>query len=41
LGFCDPSTSDSNPGWPLRNLLILAAKEWYVRVLMEGEISYI
>ena len=21
IGFCDPSTLDSNPGWPLRNFL--------------------
>ncbi|KAL8594890.1 hypothetical protein ACOMHN_038453 [Nucella lapillus] len=24
-GFCDPSTLDSNPGWPLRNLITLLA----------------
>lgn len=28
LGFCDPSTLETNPGWPLRNLLVLAAVRW-------------
>ena len=32
LGFADPATLDSNPGWPLRNLLMLAAQQWYVYV---------
>ena len=26
IGFCDPSTLDSNPGWPLRNLLMLMSQ---------------
>ncbi len=26
--FADPSTYDSNPGWPLRNLLILIRHRW-------------
>ena len=28
LCFCDPCTSEEHPGWPLRNLLILAARVW-------------
>lgn len=28
LGFCDPCTLDTNPGWPLRNFLALAGKAW-------------
>jgi ubiquitin-like modifier-activating enzyme ATG7 len=28
LGYCDPSTLPSNPGWPLRNLLMLASQLW-------------
>lgn len=28
LGFADPSTMESNPGWPLRNFLSLAAFHW-------------
>ena len=26
--FCDPCTSEEHPGWPLRNLLIAAARIW-------------
>ncbi|XP_065918994.1 ubiquitin-like modifier-activating enzyme ATG7 [Dysidea avara] len=28
VGFCDPCTLESNPGWPLRNFLALIAKQW-------------
>ena len=28
VGFCDPSTLERNPGWPLRNFLILLAQSW-------------
>ena len=28
LCFCDPCTSEEHPGWPLRNLLIAAARLW-------------
>lgn len=28
IGFCDPSTLDTNPGWPLRNFLILVSQTW-------------
>ena len=28
VGFCDPSTLDSNPGWPLRNFLYLISQNW-------------
>lgn len=28
LTFSDPSTSDSHPGWPLRNLLALVLHQW-------------
>ncbi|MCL4126215.1 UNVERIFIED_CONTAM: hypothetical protein GTU68_042362, partial [Idotea baltica] len=28
LGFSDPSSAPSHPGWPLRNLLTLAAVRW-------------
>lgn len=30
LAFSDPCNLDSNPGWPLRNLLLLAAARWHV-----------
>ena len=36
IGFTDPSTETENPGWPLRNLLVLIRKRWglgKVRVL--------
>ena len=26
LGFADPGTLESNPGWPLRNLLAVVSK---------------
>ena len=29
LGVCDPCTLEAHPGWPLRNLLTLAAYHWY------------
>ena len=28
LGMSDPSTLETNPGWPLRNFLMLAAQQW-------------
>lgn len=28
VGFTDPSTESENPGWPLRNLLVLIRKRW-------------
>jgi ubiquitin-like modifier-activating enzyme ATG7 len=28
--FADPSTYDTNPGWPLRNLLILMRHRWHL-----------
>ncbi|XP_033097274.1 ubiquitin-like modifier-activating enzyme ATG7 [Anneissia japonica] len=28
VGFCDPCTLDTNPGWPLRNLLALISFQW-------------
>ncbi|RUS13392.1 LOW QUALITY PROTEIN: hypothetical protein BC937DRAFT_95397, partial [Endogone sp. FLAS-F59071] len=31
LGFADPSSLPSNPGWPLRNLLVLVHRQWNVR----------
>ncbi|RUP47568.1 hypothetical protein BC936DRAFT_145578 [Jimgerdemannia flammicorona] len=31
LAFADPSSLPSNPGWPLRNLLVLAHRRWNVR----------
>ncbi|KAF8447073.1 autophagy ubiquitin-activating enzyme ApgG [Kalaharituber pfeilii] len=31
VGFTDPSTETENPGWPLRNLLVLARKRWGLR----------
>lgn len=36
VGFTDPSTETENPGWPLRNLLVLVRRRWglgKVRVL--------
>ena len=36
IGFTDPSTETENPGWPLRNLLVLIRRRWgleKVRVL--------
>jgi len=32
VGFCDPSTLETNPGWPLRNFLMLLAQQWGDRV---------
>lgn len=32
IGFADPCTLDSNPGWPLRNLLVLLAYKWGERL---------
>lgn len=40
VGFTDPSTETENPGWPLRNLLVLVRKRWglnKVRVLCYKE----
>lgn len=28
VGFCDPSTVEENPGWPLRNFLLLLGQTW-------------
>ncbi|KAK3248623.1 Ubiquitin-like modifier-activating enzyme ATG7 [Cymbomonas tetramitiformis] len=33
LAFCDPCNLPSNPGWPLRNLLLLAAAQWGSRAV--------
>jgi ubiquitin-like modifier-activating enzyme ATG7 len=30
VSFCDPSTYEENPGWPLRNLLILIRHRWHL-----------
>ncbi|KAF2640185.1 autophagy-related protein 7 [Massarina eburnea CBS 473.64] len=30
VSFADPSTYDENPGWPLRNLLILIRNRWHL-----------
>ncbi|KAF9118329.1 Autophagy protein 7 [Mortierella sp. 14UC] len=41
VGFADPSSLDSNPGWPLRNLLALLQYRWKVtkvRVLCFREV---
>lgn len=41
IGFADPSSLDSNPGWPLRNLLALVQYRWKVtkvRVLCFREV---
>ncbi|CAI8052381.1 Ubiquitin-like modifier-activating enzyme ATG7, partial [Geodia barretti] len=40
LGFCDPSTMETNPGWPLRNLLILAAQKWSDRLNVVDVLCY-
>lgn len=40
VAFTDPSTETENPGWPLRNLLVLVRKRWglnKVRVLCYKE----
>lgn len=40
IGFTDPSTEAENPGWPLRNLLVLVRKRWglnKVKVLCHRE----
>ena len=40
VGFTDPSTERENPGWPLRNLLVLVRKRWglsKVRILCYKE----
>lgn len=31
VAFVDPSEYDDNPGWPLRNLLVLVRKRWGLR----------
>uniref|UniRef100_A0A673N1T5 Ubiquitin-like modifier-activating enzyme ATG7 n=1 Tax=Sinocyclocheilus rhinocerous TaxID=307959 RepID=A0A673N1T5_9TELE len=33
VGVYDPCTLPQHPGWPLRNLLILLAKQWHLDVL--------
>ncbi|KAF8936561.1 Autophagy protein 7 [Dissophora ornata] len=41
IGFADPSSLDSHPGWPLRNLLALLQHQWKVtkvRVLCLREV---
>jgi ubiquitin-like modifier-activating enzyme ATG7 len=41
VGFADPSSLDSHPGWPLRNLLALVHYRWKVskvRVLCFREV---
>jgi len=30
VGFADPSALAANPGWPLRNFLVLLRKHWKV-----------
>ncbi|XP_064398702.1 ubiquitin-like modifier-activating enzyme ATG7 [Halichondria panicea] len=40
LGFSDPSTLESNPGWPLRNYLIMAAAQWGDKVGMVDVLCY-
>ena len=37
IGFYDPSTLDSNPGWPLRNFLYFISHTWG-NVLMEVDV---
>lgn len=31
--MADPSNNPDHPGWPLRNMLLLAAKQWQVSEL--------
>ena len=33
LCMADPSNNPDHPGWPLRNMLLLAAKQWQVSEL--------
>ena len=33
LCMADPSNNPDHPGWPLRNMLLLAAKRWQVTTL--------
>ncbi len=40
IGFCDPSTLEANPGWPLRNFLILVAQNWGDRIKQLNVICY-
>ena len=40
IGFCDPSTLDTNPGWPLRNFLILVAQTWQNKCSTVNVICY-
>jgi len=30
VGFADPSSLPTNPGWPLRNLLVLLQRRWNI-----------
>ena len=40
IGFCDPSTLESNPGWPLRNLMILVAQNWGDKIKQVNVLCY-
>ncbi|CAG8483624.1 5517_t:CDS:10 [Ambispora leptoticha] len=31
VGFADPSSLPTNPGWPLRNFLVLLHRQWHVK----------
>jgi len=31
VGFADPSSLPANPGWPLRNFLVLLQHQWLVK----------
>ncbi|CAG8494260.1 7433_t:CDS:10 [Ambispora gerdemannii] len=31
VGFVDPSSLPTNPGWPLRNFLVLLHRQWHVK----------
>ena len=33
LCMADPSNNPDHPGWPLRNMLLMAAKQWHVTTL--------
>ena len=40
VGFCDPSTLEGNPGWPLRNFLLLLSQQWGDRLTEVDIICY-
>ena len=40
IGFCDPSTLETNPGWPLRNLLFLLGQAWGDRLNQVNVLCY-